>query len=254
MMHSAHESRVALVTGGGAGIGEAACLRLARDGHTVAVLGRRIENSEKVAEAIIASGGKAMPVLADVADRSQVESAIAQVRAELGAITILVNNAGIEEFTPFAAIDDNAWDRIMAANLKGVYQVTQTVLPDMLGANWGRIINLTALGAQIGATHMAHYAASKGGVTALTRALAVELGSKGITVNEISPGFILTPMSQRAIDGDLFPVPYEEIVAAYPIPRVGYPHEAAAAIAFFASDEASYITGQTLGVNGGCAP
>lgn len=247
-------SRVALVTGGGAGIGEAACLRLGRDGYAVGVLGRRSGNTEKVAQAIVAAGGIAMPVLADVADRRQVENAIAQVRAALGPVTILVNNAGIEEFTPFAEIDEQSWDRVMAANLKGVYQVTQTVLPDMLAAGWGRIVNLTALGSQIGAANMVHYTASKGGVTAMTRSLAVELGPKGITVNEISPGFILTPMSQRAIDDNLFPVPYENIVATYPIPRVGYPHEAAAAISYFVSEDAGYVTGQTLGVNGGCCP
>lgn len=253
-MSDKHEQRVALVTGGGAGIGEATCLRLARDGHAVAVLGRRADNAARVADAITAAGGRAIAVLADVADRAQVERAVTRVREALGPITILVNNAGIEEFTPFAEVDDDAWDRIMGANLKGVFQVTQTVLPDMLAAGWGRIINLTALGSQIGAANMVHYTASKGGVTAMTRSLAVELGSRGITVNEISPGFILTPMSQRAIDGDLFPVPYEQIVATYPIPRVGQPHEAAAAIAFFASEDAGYITGQTLGVNGGCCP
>jgi len=253
-MTTPNERKVVLVTGGGAGIGEAACLRLARDGYAVGVLGRRAENISAVAKAIVAGGGQATAVLADVSDRAQVDRAVAQVREALGPITILVNNAGIEEFTPFPEIDDQAWDRIMAANLKGVYQVTQAVLPDMIAAGWGRIVNLTALGSQIGAANMVHYAASKGGVTAMTRSLAVELGPKGITVNEISPGFILTPMAQRAIDGDLFPVPYERIVASYPIPRVGRPHEAAAAIAFFASEDAGYITGQTLGVNGGCSP
>lgn len=246
--------RIALVTGGGAGIGEATCLRLVRDGHAVGVLGRRKENIEAVARAIIAAGGQALPVLADVADRAQVEAAVAGVRAALGPITILVNNAGIEEFAAFPDIDDASWDRVMAANLKGLFQVTQTVLPDMIAAEWGRIVNLTALGSQIGAANMVHYTASKGGVTAMTRSLAVELGAKGITVNEISPGFILTPMAQRAIDGDLFPVPYEDIVATYPIPRVGRPDEAAAAIAYFTSEDAGYVTGQTLGVNGGCCP
>jgi 2-hydroxycyclohexanecarboxyl-CoA dehydrogenase len=124
----------------------------------------------------------------------------------------------------------------------------------MMEAGWGRIVNLTALGSQIGAANMVHYTASKGGVTGLTRSLAVELGRYGITVNEISPGFILTPMAQRAIDCDLFAVPYEEIVATYPIPRVGRPDEAAAAIAYFTSEGAAYVTGQTLGVNGGCCP
>lgn len=246
--------RIALVTGGGAGIGEATCLRLARAGHAVGVLGRRRENTEAVTRAVITAGGQAIPVLADVADRAQVEAAVEEVRAALGPITILVNNAGIEEFAPFLQIDDASWDRIMAANLKGLFQVTQAVLPDMVAAGWGRIVNLTALGSQIGAANMVHYTASKGGVTAMTRSLAVELGSKGITVNEISPGFILTPMARRAIDGDLFPVPYEEIVATYPIPRVGRPEEAAAAIAYFVSEDAGYVTGQTLGVNGGCCP
>lgn len=246
--------RTALVTGGGGGIGEATCLRLARDGHAVGVLGRRRENVEAVAQAIVRAGGRAIPVVADVAERSQVEAAVEEVRAQIGPITILVNNAGIEEFMPFSDIDDTSWDRVMAANLKGLFQVTQVALPDMLAAGWGRIVNLTALGSQIGAANMIHYTASKGGVTAMTRSLAVELGRHGITVNEISPGFILTPMAQRAIDGDLFPVPYEEIVATYPIPRVGRPEEAAAAIAYFTAEEAAYVTGQTLGVNGGCCP
>lgn len=247
-------ARTALVTGGGAGIGEATCLRLARDGHAIGVLGRRKDNTAAVARAIVKAGGRAIPVVADVADRGQVEAALAEVRAAFGPITIVVNNAGIEEFTPFSKIDDASWDRVMAANLKGVFQVTQLVLPDMVAAAWGRIVNLTALGSQIGAANMVHYTASKGGVTAMTRSLAVELGRHGVTVNEISPGFILTPMAQRAIDGDLFPVPYEDIVATYPIPRVGRPEEAAAAIAYFTSEEAAYVTGQTLGVNGGCCP
>jgi 2-hydroxycyclohexanecarboxyl-CoA dehydrogenase len=250
----ADQRRVALVTGGGAGIGEAACLRLARDGMAVGVLGRRIVNAQAVADAINAAGGTALAVEADVADRGQVEAAVAAIRNAIGPITVLVNNAGVEEFMPFAEIGEAAWDRVMDVNLKGTFHTIQIVLPDMLAAGWGRIVNLTALGAQVGAAHMAHYTASKGGVTSLTRSLAVELGANGITVNAVSPGFILTPMAQRAIDGNLFPVPYQEIVATYPVPRVGRPDEAAAAIAFFASEDAGYITGQVLGVNGGCCP
>ncbi len=241
-----------MVTGGGAGIGEATCLRLAREGRAVGVLGRRMENSAAVAQAITDAGGKAIAVQADVADRGQIEAAVAQVREALGPITILVNNAGIEDFTPFPEIDDALWDRLISVNLKGVYMVTQAVLPDMFAAGWGRIVNLTALGAQSGAANMVHYTTTKGGVVAMTRSLAVELGRNGITVNNVAPGFVLTPMAQRAIAGDLFPVPYEQIVAGYPIPRVGQPEEVAAACCFFASEDAGYITGQTLGVNGGC--
>jgi 2-hydroxycyclohexanecarboxyl-CoA dehydrogenase len=248
------QGRTALVTGGGAGIGAATCLRLARHGCAVGVLGPRAENTESVARAIVEAGGRALAVQADISDRVQVEKAVARVREALGPITILVNNAGIEEFTAFTEITETAWDRVMDVNLKGVYYAIRAVLPDMVGAEWGRIVNLTALGAQIGAAHMVHYTASKGGLVALTRSLAVELGRKGITVNAVSPGFVLTPMTQRAIDGDLFPVPYQEIVANYPIPRVGQPDEVAAAIAFFTSDDAGYITGQVLGVNGGCSP
>lgn len=252
MRQVSERRRVALVTGGGAGIGAATCLRLAQQGRAVAVVGRAMENIGQVARQIREGGGTALAVKADVSQREQVEAALASVRRELGPVTILVNNAGIEAFKPFIDISEEDWDTLMSVNLKGVYHVTQCVLPDMLAAGWGRIINLTALGAQTGAPNMAHYTATKGGVTAMTRSLAVELGSRGITVNAVSPGFILTPMAQRAIDADLFALPPEEIVRSYPIPRTGEPAEVAAACAFFASDEASYITGQTLGVNGGC--
>ncbi|MCX7864713.1 MAG: SDR family oxidoreductase [Novosphingobium sp.] len=246
--------RVALVTGGGAGIGAATALRLAREGMAIGVLGRRMENTRRVADAILATGGKATAVEADVADRARLKLAIDAVRKALGPITVLVNNAGVEEFKPFTEIDEASWDRVMDVNLKGIYHATQLVLPDMFAAGWGRIVNLTALGAQVGAMNMAHYTTSKGGVIAITRSLAVELGARGITVNAVSPGLLLTPMAQRAIEGGLFAVPYEDIVRTYPIPRVGQPEDAAAAIAFFASEQAGYITGQMLGVNGGCCP
>lgn len=248
------KDRVAIVTGGGAGIGEATCERLARDGYKVGVLGLRATNTQAVAERIVAAGGTALAVQADVADRGQIAIAIGQVRAAFGPVSIIVNNAGIEEFLPFSEISEAAWDRMLEVNLKGTFHAIQLVLPDMLAQDWGRIVNFTALGAQIGAAHMAHYTASKGGVTSLTRSLAVELGARGITVNAISPGFILTPMAQRAIDANHFTVPYEQIVATYPVPRVGSPDEAAAAVAYFVSDDAAYTTGQVLGVNGGCCP
>lgn len=246
--------RTALVTGGGAGMGKATSLRLARDGRAVAVLDRDGDAAQAVADEITAGGGKAVAVTADIANRNEVETALSLARAKLGPVTILVNNAGVESFTAFEDIGEDLWDRLMSVNLKGTYHVTQLVLPDMVAAEWGRIVNLSALGAQAGAPNMVHYTATKGGVIAMTRSLAIELGSKGITVNSVSPGFIDTPMARRAIDGNLFPVPWEQIVATYPIPRIGQAEDVAAGCAFFASDDAGYITGQLLGVNGGCCP
>lgn len=245
--------KVALVTGGAAGMGKATSLRLAREGRAVAVLDIDEPGARAVADEIAAAGGKALAVTADISNREQIRAALARVRAELGPVTILINNAAIENFCPLSKLDDATWDRLMAVNLKGLYMMTQEVLPDMEAAGWGRLVNLAALGAQTGAPDMALYTASKGGVIAMTRSLAVELGKKGITVNAVSPGFIDTPMSRRAIDGDLFPVHYEQILATYPIPRLGTAEEIAAACCFFASEGASYITGQLLGVNGGSA-
>jgi NAD(P)-dependent dehydrogenase (short-subunit alcohol dehydrogenase family) len=247
------QARVALVTGGGSGMGRATSLRLAREGRKVAVLDIAGDTAAKVTNEITEAGGTAVALTADVADRTQVEAAIAEVRAALGPVTILINNAAIEDFTPLGELDDAKWDRLMAVNLKSMYLTAQAVLPDMLAAGWGRIVNLSAFGAQIGAPNMALYTASKGAVISMTRSLAVELGPRGITVNSVSPGFIDTPMARRAIDGGLFPVPYEQILAAYPIPRLGKPEEIAAACAFLASEEAGYITAQVLGVNGGAA-
>lgn len=245
--------RTALVTGAGSGMGEATAHRFARDGMATGVLDVNAAAAERVAGEIKAAGGLAVALIADVGDRGQIEAAVARLRDEAGPITIVVNNAAIENFCAIDQLDDATWDRLMAVNLKGAYRVIQTVLPDMVAAGWGRIINISSFGAQVGAPDMALYTASKGGVISMTRSLAIELGAKGITVNSVSPGFIDTPMARRAIDADLFPVPYEQIVAAFPIPRLGRADEIAAACAFFASEEAGYITAQVLGVNGGSA-
>jgi NAD(P)-dependent dehydrogenase (short-subunit alcohol dehydrogenase family) len=246
-------NRVALVTGGGAGMGEAACHRLSREGKSVAVLDINTANAEHVAGAINEAGGRAMAVTADITCRDQVERAVETVHTQLGHIGVLVNCAGVEHFAAFEAIDSEQWDRMLSINLKGNYQVTQTVVPDMIAQHWGRIINFSSISAQSGAAHMVHYAAAKGGVIAMTRSLALELGPKGITVNAIAPGLINTPMAQRAIEGNKFGMPVEKLVRTFPIPRMGEPDEVAAAVAFFASEDAGYITAQLLGLNGGTA-
>ena len=247
------EPRIAIITGGASGMGKATAERFARDGHAVGVLDIDGTGAEAVAAAIVTAGGKAIALRCDLADRAQIEAAVARTRAELGPVTIVVNNAALESFAPVAEVSEADWDRLMNVNLKAAFALIQIALPDMVAAGWGRVINVSAFGAQIGAPNMALYTASKGGVIAMTRSMAVELGRQGITVNSVSPGFIDTPMARRAIDGDLFPVPYEQIIASYPIPRLGRPEEIAAAVAFFASEDAGYVTGQLLGVNGGTA-
>lgn len=248
-----NEIRTAIVTGGASGLGKATALRFARDGRAVGVLDIDGAGAKAVVAEIVAGGGKAIALTADMGDRAQIEAAVAETRNALGAVTIVVNNAAVESFAPVGGVTEADWDRVMAVNLKGAFALIQAVLPDMVAAGWGRVVNISAFGAQIGAPNMALYTASKGGLISMTRSMAVELDRQGITVNSVSPGFIDTPMARRAIEGDLFPVPYEQILAAYPIPRLGRPEEIAAACAFFASDEAGYVTGQLLGVNGGAA-
>jgi NAD(P)-dependent dehydrogenase (short-subunit alcohol dehydrogenase family) len=191
-----------------------------------------------------------MAAQVDVADRASVDDAIAKTRAELGAIAILVTSAGIDEFRDFTDVTVEAWERVLAVNLTGTFHCIQSALPDMLAVNWGRIVTISSSSAQSGAKRMAHYVASKGGVIALTRALALELAPHGITVNTIPPGVIETPMMQRAADkGDLPPI--SAVTARAPLGRLGTAEDIAAACVFLCSDDAGYITGQTINVNGG---
>lgn len=242
--------KVALVTGAAAGIGAAIARRLARDGIAIGVLDILIDDARKVADGIVAAGGKAVAVEASIADRAQVKTAVAKVRETLGPITILVNNAGITGFVPFEDLTDEQWDKMMEINLKGTFIVTQVVLPDMKAAGWGRIVNISSSSAQSGAVKMAHYSASKGAIVALTKTLALELGPLGITCNNIPPRFVMnTVMSEKAVADSN--IGRESMIQAGPIRRQGEPEDIAGACAWLVSDEAGYVTGQTIGVNGG---
>jgi 2-hydroxycyclohexanecarboxyl-CoA dehydrogenase len=242
--------RVALVTGAAAGIGRAVSLRFARDGLAVGVLDLNLEGCEAVVAEITAAGGRAIALQASIADRAQVTASVTQLRAAFGPVTVLVNNAGMTGFAPFEDVTDESWDRIMEVNLKGTFIVTQVVLPDMKQAGWGRIVNISSSSAQTGAPQMAPYSASKGGVIALTKTLAIELGPLGITVNNIPPGSVMnTLMSEASVAR--FPVPREALVNSLPVRRLGEPDDIAGACAWLVSEGAGYVTGQTIGVNGG---
>jgi 2-hydroxycyclohexanecarboxyl-CoA dehydrogenase len=243
-------NRVAVVTGGASGIGLGVARRFAADGHLVAVLDRNASAAETAADELRSEGATAVAVEVDVADRASVDGAFDRVRAELGRVAILVTSAGIESFDPLLEIDAETWDRILAVNLTGTFTCVQAAVPDMLSAGWGRIVTIASSSAQSGAPNMAHYAASKGGVIGLTKAVAVELARSGITVNTIPPSLVDTPMARQAeVAGDF---PGVDVVGPMvPLGRAGTPDDIAAACAFLCSDDGSYITGQIIGVNGG---
>ncbi len=243
--------RVAVVTGGGSGIGLAISERLAAGGLRVAVLDREGASADDAAAKIAASGGTAIGVAADVSDRAGVEAAVASVVEQLGPPTILVNNAGLQHFGSFLKTDLATWQRVLEVNLTGTYHCCQVVVPHMLEAGWGRIVNISSSSAQGGQPYMTAYVSSKAGVIGLTKALALELGPKGITVNTIPPGFIDTPMLRDSESKGLLGGGVEEHAASTPVRRVGRPEDIAAACAFLVGEDASYVTGQVIGVNGG---
>jgi 2-hydroxycyclohexanecarboxyl-CoA dehydrogenase len=244
-------AKVALVTGGAAGIGAAISRRLARDDIAIGVLDLSIDDAAKVADEIAASGGRAIPLHADITHREQVEAAVAKLRSAFGPVTIVVNNAGITGFVPFEELTDAQWDKMMEVNLKGPFIVTQVVLPDMKAARWGRIVNISSSSAQSGAVRMAHYVSSKAGLIGFTKALALELGPKGITVNTIPPGFVDTPMLRASEQRGYLGGSVDDHALRTPVRRPGRPEDIAAACAFLVSEEAGYVTGQVIGVNGG---
>ncbi|GAB2825233.1 SDR family NAD(P)-dependent oxidoreductase [Actinocorallia aurea] len=233
----------AIVTGGGSGIGQAIAARLRADGLTVAVLDL---NPPSVRTASAEHAYKA-----DVSDRDQVEAAFAAARADLGPVTVLVNAAGVDGFQRFSRISFEKWQRIIDVNLNGVFHCVQTALPDMEAAGWGRIVNISSSSAHSGQPYMTHYVAAKSAVNGLTKALALELGPAGITVNAVPPGFIDTPMLRKAESRELLGGTIEDHIQRTPVRRVGRPEDIAATCAFLVSEEAGYITGQIIGVNGG---
>ncbi len=231
-------AKTAVVTGGASGIGRAVAERLRGDGFRVAVIDRSPTED-------------AFAQVADVTDRAQVDAAIAAIRDELGPVLVLVNAAGVEGFKKFLSMSFEEWSKVIDVNLHGVFHTIQAVLPDMVEAGWGRIVNISSSSTHSGQPFMAHYVAAKSAVNGLTKSLALEYGPSGITVNAVPPGFIDTPMLRSAESRGLLGGSVEDHIARTPVRQVGRPEDIAAACAFFISDEASYITGQILGVNGG---
>lgn len=239
--------RNAIVTGAASGIGLAAARALAANGARVAIWDLNEAGAQAAAAALKAEGHSAIAARVDVSRRADVDAALAQLHQAFGKAGILVNNAGITLFRDFMEMTEEAWDQVMNVNLKSMLVCTQAVLPDMLEAGWGRVINVSSSSAQTGSARMSAYAASKGGVIAFTKALAQEFAAKGITVNNVPPGFVDTPMLRASEIGKVV----DQVAAASPMKRAGRPEDMAAAIAFLASDEAGYITGHTLSINGG---
>jgi 2-hydroxycyclohexanecarboxyl-CoA dehydrogenase len=242
--------RVAVVTGGASGIGQATCRHLAAAGHHVAVLDLDGDGAREVGEHLRAEGHDALGITVDVSDRDQVDDAFAKVRAELGATEILVTCAGLVAFDDFADITPERWHRVIEVNLTGVFHPCQVALPDMVAAGWGRIVTISSSSAQRGSPLNAHYAAAKGGVIVLTKSLARAYAASGITANSIPPSGIETAMQHRSqAEGHL---PSNEVIAStIPLGHLGTPDDIAAAATFLASEAAGFITGQVLGVNGG---
>jgi len=237
---------VALVTGASQGIGRTCALRLAKEGAAVALAARSQEKLHQLAAEITAAGGQAAAFGLDVGDEEQIKSTIKSAIAQFGKIDILVNNAGITRDQLVMRMKRADWDAVLQTNLTSAYLCIQQVISSMLKQRWGRILNITSVFGQMGQAGQANYAASKAGLIGLTMAIAREVGSRNITCNAIAPGFIETAMT--ATLGDEFK---QNAVKQIPLGRVGTPEDIAGAVAFLASDEASYITGHVLNVNGG---
>jgi 2-hydroxycyclohexanecarboxyl-CoA dehydrogenase len=230
--------KTAVVTGGGSGIGQAVARRLRADGLHVATIDLNPAEDR-------------FGYTADVTDRAAIDKTLDAIRAQLGPVTVLVNAAGMEKFKRFTDIAFEDWQRVVDVNLNGVFHCIQAALPDMIEAGWGRIVNISSSSTHSGQPYMSAYVAAKSAVNGLTKSLALEYGPAGITVNAVPPGFIDTPMLRTAEERGRLGATIEEHIARTPVRRVGKPEDIAAAVAFLVSEEAGYITGQILGVNGG---
>ena len=239
-----------MVTGGGSGLGEAIAAQLGRDWHRVAVLDVNGESADKVAAELRAKGAQAMAVQADVSESDSVRTAFSTVRDAFGPVEILVTSAAVAGFTRFDQIDLQEWNRYLAINLTGTFLCMQAALSDMVSAQWGRIVTISSAAGQKGASRQGHYSASKGGVIALTKSVALDYAAKGITVNTVPPFVIDTPMLREQQRANKLP-PAEMLTKAIPAGRLGMGDDVAALCGFLCSDAAGYITGQVIGVNGG---
>ncbi|MEP7271951.1 MAG: 3-oxoacyl-[acyl-carrier-protein] reductase [Acidobacteriota bacterium] len=238
--------QIALVTGGSQGIGRATALELARCGADVAVMARSLEKCEAVAAEAARMGVRSLAVQGDLADGKAITAAVKMVADQLGAITVLVNNAAITRDGLMLRMKREDWDNVINTNLTGVFLLTQQVLPMMMRARRGRIVNLTSVVAQSGNVGQVNYIAAKAGIIGMTKAIAREYASRGITVNAVAPGYIETPMTAAISE-----VARTAMLEQIPLKRPGSDLDVAYAVAFLASDEAGYITGQVLNVNGG---
>ncbi|OBK49718.1 short-chain dehydrogenase [Mycobacterium sp. 1081908.1] len=243
-------NRVAVVTGGGSGLGQAIAAQLARCGHRLAVLDLNGEAADKVAGELRADGARAVGLQVDVSDPDAVARAFTAVRDALGPVEILVTSAAVAGFTAFDKITLGEWNRYLAVNLTGTFLCLQAALSDMAATKWGRIVTISSAAGQQGAVGQGHYSASKGGVIALTKTVAREYASRGITINTIPPFVIDTPMLREQQIAKKLP-PAEVLAKAIPAGRLGAGEDVAALCAFLCSDSSSYVTGQVIGVNGG---